>query len=177
MNIFELFFDNLNDTAKWVFSQQPIIIVLFLVFIALLLIFYATKTVSQQNTQDHEEKKMLLELFSDLKTAITNLADSQVKRNESLEVQIAEQKTTNRNLGSLNQAFADYHSSLADTIGVIFKNQITGRLDQMETRIDEIYDLAKNKPDCNDEILDRLNDLGKNIDKLNEYVSKEKDIA
>lgn len=161
-----------NDLAKWVFTQQPIIIVLFLVFMSLLLIFYATKTVSKQNSEDHEEKKMLLELFGDLKNAITALSASQEKRNETVEIQIKEQQTTNRNLQGLNNAFADYHTSLADTIGTIFKNQVTGRLDKVESRVDDIYDLVKNKPDCNDEILNRLNNLGKDFTELKNMLDK-----
>lgn len=161
-----------NDLAKWVFTQQPIIIVLFLIFMSLLLIFYATKTVSKQNSEDHEEKKMLLELFGDLKNAITALSASQEKRNETVEIQIKEQQTTNRNLQGLNNAFADYHTSLADTIGTIFKNQVTGRLDKVESRVDDIYDLVKNKPDCNDEILNRLNNLGKDFTELKNMLDK-----
>lgn len=173
MNPIEFFFDNINDTAKWIFTQQPIIIVLFLVFMAILLIFYATKTVSKQNSEDHLEKNQLIDLtgktlgaFNKLSEAIESLKKSQDIRNESIAEQIKEQQTTNRNLQGLNTAFADYHTSLADTIGMIFKNQVTGRLDKVELKVDEIYDIVKNKPDCNDEILNRLNDLGKTLDRL-----------
>lgn len=162
-----------NDLAKQVFSQQPIVIVLFLIFMFLLLIFYATKAVSKQNSEDHAEKNQLIELtgktigaFNKLSEMIDSLKKSQDVRNESIAVQIKEQKQTNQNLQSLNYAFADYHTSLTDTIGTIFKNQITGRLDNVESRVDEIYDLVKNKPDCNDEILNRLNELGKQIEGL-----------
>lgn len=175
MNPIEFFFDNINDTAKWIFTQQPIIIVLFLVFMAILLIFYATKTVSKQNSEDHEEKKMLLTLFADLKNAISAMSSAQEKRNESIEVQIQEQRNTNKNLSSLNVAFADYHSSLADTIGMIFKNQVTGRLDKVESKVDEIYSVVSNKPDCNDEILNRLNDLGREFTELKTLIADKKE--
>jgi len=163
--------ESINEFFKLLFEQQPLSIVLSIIIIFLFLVIYATRTVSKQQTEDHEEKKMLIDLFSDLKGVINALTQAQNKRNETVEIQIQEQKTTNRNLSSLNTAFADYHSSLADTISVIFKNQITGRLDNVESKVNEVYDLVKNKPDCNDELLNRLNDIGKQLDQI----SKEKE--
>lgn len=165
-----------NDIAKEIFKQQPIIIVLFLIFMFLLLIFYATRTVSKQNSEDHKEKGQLIDLIKDsntmfgaLRDAIDSLRDSQNRRNEALQHQIIEQKTTNNNLGLLNKSFSDYHTSIADTIS-LFNTQMNVRLTGVEQSLNEL----KNKPDCNDEILNRLNTLGQEITTVREYlVNKE----
>lgn len=170
-----------NELAKDIFRQQPIIIVLFLVFMFILLVFYATRTVSKQQSEDHKEKGLLIELVRDATTAngklteaIESLKVSQDTRNAALEVQIKEQQTTNRNLSSLNIAFADYHTSLADTISNLFKNQVTTRLDNLESTVKDILSTVKNKPDCNDEVLNRLNEMGRDMDALKNYfVDKE----
>lgn len=170
-----------NDLAKEIFRQQPIIIVLFLIFIFLLLIFYATRTVSKQNSEDHKEKGQLIELIKDsnamfarLGDAIDSLKVAQEKRNENHEIQISEQKQTNNNLRSLNNAFADYHGSLTDTITTILKNQFTTRLDNVETKVDDIYHVVTSKSDCNDEVLNRLNGLGRDIENIKTFLVNEK---
>lgn len=163
-----------NDLAKDIFRQQPIIIVLFLIFMFILLVFYATRTVSKQNSEDHREKGLLIELvkdsntmFGNLREAIDSLKSSQDKRSEALVHQINEQKITNSNLNLLNKSFSDYHTSIADTIS-LFSTQISIRLNGVETSINEL----KNKPDCNDEILNRLNSLGRDITIINDYLVK-----
>lgn len=163
-----------NDIAKDIFSKQPIIIVLFLIFIFLLLIFYATRTVSKQQTEDHKEKGLLIELVKDsntmfgaLRDAIDGLRVSQDKRNESLAHQIKEQKETNATLTILNKSFADYHTSIADTISLL-NTQINVRLNAVEQLLNEL----KSKPDCNDEILNRLNNLNKDIAIMRDFMVK-----
>lgn len=165
-----------NELAKDIFRQQPIIIVLFLIFMFILLVFYATRTVSKQQSEDHKEKGLLIELVKDsnqmfavLRDAIDSLRVSQEKRNEALANQIVEQKSTNTSLNLLNKSFGDYHTSIADTIALL-NTQISMRLNTVENSINEL----KSKPDCNDEILIKLNGLSKDISVIRDYIiSKE----
>jgi len=150
-----------NYNLKWIFTQQPIIIVLFLAFVLLLLFIIAIRAGSKQNSEDHKEKGLLIELVKDsnhmfgaLREAIDGLRVSQEKRNEALVESLKEQKTTNLNLTALNQALATNHSDFVDTITVVLRNQVTGRLDKVEGRVDEIYDIVAAKSDCNELVLE-----------------------
>lgn len=164
--------EQINEFFKLIFDQQPVMVVLVIIIMFLFLVIYATRSVSTQQTQDHEEKRMLIDLFSDLKGVIDRLSVAQEKRNEAFGSQIEEQRATNKNLSALNVAFADYHSSLADTISTMFRTQITARLDKVELKVDELIDVAKNKPDCNDEIINRMNNLHRDIEIMKDYIVK-----
>lgn len=165
-----------NDLAKQIFTQQPIIIVLFLVFMLIILAIIATRMVSKQNSEDHNEKSLLISLVKDsnqmfgaLRDAIDGLRISQEKRNDALVESLKEQKTTNTNLSALNQALATNHADFVDTITVVLRNQVTGRLDKVEGRVDEIYDIVKTKTDCNDIVLDKIETLNKDLVLLKDY--------
>jgi len=94
---------------------------------------------------------------------------SQEKRNDAIEVQIQEQKVTNTNLTALNQALANNHSDFVDTITVVLRNQVTGRLDKVEGRVDEIYNIVTTKTDCNDLVLEKISTLSNDVVSLKEY--------
>lgn len=170
------FLNPFNDIAKDIFRQQPIVIVLFLIFMAMVIIFYALKISGKQNSEDHKEKGLLIELVKDsnqmfgaLKDAIDGLRISQEKRNEALTEQLKEQKTTNTNLTALNQALASNHADFVDTITVVLRNQVTGRLDKVEGRLDEVYEIVTTKADCNDLVLEKIESLSNDVISLKDY--------
>lgn len=170
------FLNPFNDIAKDIFRQQPIVIVLFLIFMAMVIIFYALKISGKQNSEDHTEKSLLIDLVKDsnhmfgaLREAIDGLRMSQEKRNDALVESLKEQKTTNLNLTALNQALANNHSDFVDTITVVLRNQVTGRLDKVEGRVDEIYNIITTKPDCNDLVLEKISNLSSDVVSLKEY--------
>lgn len=170
------FLNPFNDIAKDIFRQQPIVIVLFLIFMAMVIIFYALKIAGKQNSEDHKEKGLLINLVKDsnqmfgaLREAIDGLRISQEKRNDAFVESLQEQKATNQNLTALNQALANNHSDFVDTITVVLKNQVTGRLDKVEGRVDEIYDIVAAKSDCNDLVLEKIGSLSNDVISLKEY--------
>lgn len=143
----------INEFLIKLLDKDPLILILFIVIMFLILVIYATRAVSKQNTEDHTEKKQLIELiqntsaaFVSLKDAIDSLRVAQDIRNETNLKQLEAMNKVGIGVELLNKAFADYHVSIDDTLQ-LNRDTIVAKMNYFEGLVTELSNAIKNTPD------------------------------